>query len=364
MKTSTFISIILLALITPRAVTAEALKATDYWEDSVYLSNNSELKKNIKESFAESKKFPKIIYTIDLGRKENERIVIGDIKIETSINIEKNSAIEKIKINYLVEKLKEPNLIGQNISFYVSSDQNYIVGQKEIKIIAVKAPGWEISRFDSDWILLENTKNELFGNQILILIEIQEQGNWKGRYFKIFNRNSILFEATMYIGDGYEFVRFDPELPTRFKTREEASSYEQLFELHGDSTIISEQIIKNKINFTSWLKGENYIGSQTFKGLMPKKIIEFNYTYDYQEDINKKVAEETEKATKITLDKIFAKSKESTCLALILFGLSLVLWLISMLKNRTARLIGKILDSFKKQFQKIRSKLKKQKTDK
>jgi len=136
----------------------------------------------------------------------------------------------------------------------------------------------------------------------------------------------------MQVEDDYEFTRFDPELPSRFKTKAEANSYEELFDLHSDSKIISEQIIKNKINFKGWLKGENYNGSDSFKGLIPEKIIEFNYTYDYQEDINKGIAKETKKATKLTLDKILIESKRSMRLALVLFGISIILWFISMHK--------------------------------
>jgi len=86
-------------------------EAMDYWENSVYLSKNSELNKNIKESFVESKEISKIIYNIDLGRKENKRIIIGVINSEIYINIEKNTTNEKVTISYLVENLIEPEFV-------------------------------------------------------------------------------------------------------------------------------------------------------------------------------------------------------------------------------------------------------------
>ena len=225
------------------------------------------------------------------------------------------------------------NLIGESIFFSILSDQNTFIENEKVKVVAVKALGWKILKWENDnGLSLENVENKPFGHQILILVEIQEQSIWKGRNFKIYNRNSTLFETTMQVEDDYEFTRFDPELPTRFKTKAEANSYEDLLDLCSDSKIISEQIIKNKIKFRSWLKGKDYNGSNSFKGLIPEKIIEFNYTYDYQEDINKRIAKETKKATKLTLDKIVVESKRSMRLALVLFGLSIVLWFISMHK--------------------------------
>ena len=86
-----------------------------------------------------------------------------------------------------------------------------------------------------------------------------------------------------------------------------------------------------EVCYHSPFKGSDYYGNDSHCGLVPEKIMVFDYTYEYQEDVNAKIVEENRKATEQTLVKIERSSKESSRLALTLFAISIFVSVVSLI---------------------------------
>ena len=297
MKIIFLVSIILLLILIPLPINAAVTQTINYWENQDYLLNNTDIAKNINEIIKESNEIPKIKYEINLDRNEHRRIIGGGLYVETDIDVKQNLAIDKFEIDFYVDNVMNPNLIGESILFEILG-QDFV---KDMGIVAVNAPGWEITSWDQYAVMLTNLENEIFGNKIFIWVAIKNQSNFKGREFFIKNRHILDFESKIKINEDYKFTQFSPNL----------------WEPYTESEIISQQVINNKINFFALLYN------------VKERFIEFDYSYDYQEDINAKIVEENRKSTNQTLEQIKEESRNSTNLALKLFGISIIISILS-----------------------------------
>lgn len=335
MKRILLVSIILLLVLIPLPIDAAVTVTRDYWENGTYLLNNPNIVENINKTTCQSNKIPTITYEINLGRKESSRIMYNIINVDTYIDTNKNVAIERFEIIYVVNDLKNPNLVGEKIVFSnCLLDPRCIESSRNTKIISVNAPGWEIVKYSENiaGMILENKENKIFGNKIIVWVAIKEQNKFKRREFILYNRDVVDFESTITVDGTYEFTRFEPNLPYEFKPEEEIRSYADIWALERNSFVISQHIIKNKIDFIVRLKGGDYEGQDLFQ-LKPEKVIEFDYSYDYQEDINAKIVKENGESTNQTLQQIKEESRNSTNLALILFGISIIISLSSRISS-------------------------------
>ena len=332
MKRIFLVSIILLLASLPLPIDAAVTVTRDYWENGTYLLNNPNIVENINKTTYQSNKIPTIRYEINLGRKESSRIMFNIINVDTYIDTSKNIAIERFEIIYVVNDLKNPNLVGEKIFFSNCwLDPRCIESSRNTKIISVNAPGWEIVKYnESTTMILENKENKIFGNKIIVWVAIKEQNKFKRREFILYNREVIDFETTLTIDNNYEFTRFEPNLPYEFKSEKEIHSYADIWALERNSFVLSQHTIKNKIDFIVRLKGDDYEGQDLFQ-LKPEKVIEFDYSYDYQEDVNAKIVEENRESTNQTLEQIKEESRNSTNLALILFGFSVLISILSLI---------------------------------
>lgn len=284
----------------------EKKKIKDLWQDESYPFESNSFQEFKKILPKKDKDILKIQYYIDLGRQKNSRIVFSGLNITTYIDTEKDIAFDHIQINFLDRDRTNPDLIGERLYLY----QLTHLCANNIKIINVVAPGWSIIKhINHSSVLLENIENKYFGSQIDIVIEISEQSKFKGRDFKIFNRDAITFKSFTKIDNSHEFLWINLNLPHKFKPLTEVKKQEDLWDFYTESSIHSQNITKNIFSFFATLKGTDYTGGNSFSGLKPEKIIDFNYTYDYQEDTNKKIVEE---------------SNLATILALVLFGVSIL----------------------------------------
>lgn len=314
----------------------------DIYIDTSILSQDSTFSDYFRDKFDLREEITKIKYYIDLGRKENRRITLGSIKVRTTIDIEQNTAYEIIELHYVqemmdisnvdsgkssVERKFVPDLVGEHIYFHLeTSDRNSGNWAKDLSIVSVEAHGWRITVHGSakEIVLLEKLEDKPLGNRVYFACEIRNQDRYRGRQFDVYNRDVIGFDANIKISGDYEFIAFNPTLPYKSKAEDGTNSPEDYYDIYTDSKIMSNQVTRNKIHYSAWLQGNDYLGGDSHGGLVPEKLISFDYTYEYQEDVNAKIVEENKKATEQTLGKIEDTSVTSTWLAIGLFGISIV----------------------------------------
>jgi hypothetical protein len=321
MKKIFLISIIFIFIFVPLYVGA----VMGEWQDTDYLSKNPSVGESLDVAPHQFEDINTIKYDIDLGRKEKSRIIFSAINVDTYINTSKDTVIERFKITYYVDDITNPDLIGEKIFFNYCAgfDKKYIESCKNTKIVAVNAPGWEINN-TSTFAALENKESKILGNIIYVWVAVKDQSKFKRREFSLYNRDVVDFKTSITIDDNYEFTRFEPSLPYEFKPEDELNSYVDLWDLERNSFVILQQIIKNKIDFVVRLSGDNYLGSNSFSYGKPKKVIEFNYSYDYQEDVNAKIVEENKNSTNSTLSQIKNESQKSIHWAIFLFVITFI----------------------------------------
>lgn len=292
--------------------TPEILAQKNFYEDTEYLNNNKNIKELIINTINEPKESSKILYIIDLGRKEKSRPLIGEISYKSLINPTDDIALEIIEIHFF--KTDPPNLVDLKIFFDVS-DQYY---SENIRIVAISGQGWEINKIsNSATAVITNIEyKEYLSDYIKIVVEINNQSKFKERSFKIFNRDAVYFNTEIKLDKLYEFKSFNYQLPYKLGSQEEIQTYKNYFDIYSDSIVFSNKIINNELVFNSYLQGDDYLGLDSFGEGIPKKIIDFSYSYDYQENTNAKIVEE---------------NRKSTSLAIKLFTASLIISLISLL---------------------------------
>ncbi|MCK4798195.1 MAG: hypothetical protein KAT05_12490 [Spirochaetes bacterium] len=321
---SLFICLFILLLNTPNI-----LAQKNYYEDAEYLNNNTNIVDLINHTINEPKESSKIFYTIDLGRKEKWRPLIGEISSKSFINPIDDIALEIIEIHFF--KTDPPNLVDLKIFFDVS-DRYY---SENIRIVAISGQGWEINNIsNSGMAIITNVEYKKYlSDYINIYVVINNQSKFKERSFKIYNRDAVYFNTEIKLDKLYEFKSFNYQLPYKLGSQEEIQTYKDYFDIYSDSIIFSNKIINNELVFNSYLQGDDYLGLNSFGEGIPKKIIDFSYSYDYQENTNAKIVEE---------------NRKSTSLAIKLFTASLIISLISLFCSFD-------LDKFKEKLQKSSS---------
>ena len=285
---------------------------------------------------------PKLKYKIDLGRKQTSRKLTGFIDVQTYIDIEKNTAVDRIDLHFMVDDVTAPGLMGENIAFVVSGDE-----AKSVEILHVSAPGWKFMISCNQWIYLENIREESFGSIVVVFVLVKDQDKFKGRSFEIFNRNALQFDALIKLSEGYNFLSFDETLPYDTPRREDVKTLEDTLISYTKSSVTSKQITMDTVKLCSRLIGSDYHGNEKIGSNIPKKVIKCGYTYDYQEDINARIVKESASQLKKTLLAIQETSQEAlttsqwwSCLAI---GITVILFFVSILPP-----ISRIRSFFKK----------------
>ncbi|MCK4968395.1 MAG: hypothetical protein KAS12_05035 [Candidatus Aenigmarchaeota archaeon] len=280
-------------------------------------------------------------YSIHLASKDKIRPIIASISIDTIIYPRNNYAIDEITIDYSGSGL------DKNIDFSdgcLSWSIDNLMNLENFHLYAMDYPksAKKISpKNDGQWQLFSNISSSApyeIGNIFKFLVLIENQNSYKRRQLRVFDREYVVFSTNIRLSsDEFEFASFNPNLPD-FKIIN--SKLPDSMQKDNIPSQLKFEFSKYVINYEALLVSAKYVGNDKLFGKTPEIETIFDYSYDYDLNINKKTAVELKKSTETTLKKIQystartiknieEESNRSTYLALLLFGISVFIAIIT-----------------------------------
>ena len=285
------------------------------WHDEVLLKKYPEIlkKTDFHWLFENNTDKKTISYSIYLASKDKIRPIIASISIDTIIYPKNNYAIDEITIDYSGAGLAN-NVAFSNGCLSWSIDNQR--GWENFHIFAMDYPkstkSLNSKNDNSLWRLFSNISNSSFpevGNIFKFLILIENPNIYKRRQLRILDREYVAFSTNIRLGNNeFEFSSFNPNLPD-FKIIN--SKLPDSIQKENIPRQFKLEFSKHVIDYEALLVSAKYEGNDQLFGKTPEIETIFDYSYEYDFDINKKTALALKNSTEKTLKNIQKSTVET-----------------------------------------------------